>query len=39
MGEQMADMFSAVVRRSPRLAAEPADDGTSWSELVKDWKP
>jgi hypothetical protein len=38
MGEAIAEMFSAVVRRAPRLAARPADDGPSWEVLSKRWQ-
>lgn len=38
MGEAIADMFSAVVARSPRLAEEPASDGPSWEVLARDWQ-
>jgi hypothetical protein len=37
MGEAIAEMFVAVLRRSPRLANLPVDDGPSWTELMKSW--
>ena len=37
MGEAVADMFTAAVARSPRLAAEIADT-PNWTEIAKDWK-
>lgn len=38
MGDAIADMFSAVVRRSPRLAAEPAGEGPDWEEIERKWR-
>ncbi len=38
MGEAVADMFAAVVERSPRLAGLPADAGPSWDELTTRWR-
>lgn len=38
MGEAIADMFAAVVHRSPRLAAEPADEGPAWDEIARLWQ-
>jgi hypothetical protein len=38
MGEQIADMFAAVMQRCPRLAALPADDGPSWDALTAKWR-
>jgi hypothetical protein len=37
MGEAVADMFSAVVARSPRLSAENFDVPT-WDDITKAWK-
>jgi hypothetical protein len=38
MGEAIADMFAAVVQRSPKLSAEPVNEGPSWEELTKAWQ-
>ena len=38
MGEAIADMFAAIVRRSLRLAAEPAGEGPEWEELERKWR-
>lgn len=38
MGEAIADMFAAVVQRSPRLSAESSHDGPSWAELSQAWQ-
>lgn len=38
MGEAIADIFSAVTARSPRLASENADGGLSWEEIARLWR-
>ena len=38
MGEAIANMFSAVVDRSPRLADENPSDGPTWEELSRAWR-
>lgn len=37
MGEAVAEMFVAVLRRTSCLATFPVDDGPSWAELSKRW--
>jgi hypothetical protein len=37
MGEAVADMFTDVLARSSRLAAEITDT-PNWEEIAKDWK-
>ena len=38
MGEAVADLFSAVVQREPRLADWPSYDGPTWETLTERWK-
>jgi hypothetical protein len=38
MGEAIADMFTAVAARSPRLSAERSDESSSWEEITKAWQ-
>lgn len=38
IGEAVADLFEAVVRRVPSLADSIASDGPTWSELTDRWK-
>jgi hypothetical protein len=38
IAEAVADMFSSVAQREPRLAAIPVDRSPSWDELTKRWR-
>jgi hypothetical protein len=38
MGEAVADMFTAVARREPRLASVSGERGPSWEELTQRWR-
>ena len=38
MGEAIADIFAAVVARSPRLAADQTGQSPSWQTISKAWQ-
>ena len=37
IADAVADLFAAVVARTPRLQELPADDGPTWPELIERW--
>jgi len=38
IGEAVADMFTSVAQREPRLARIPVDLGPTWKELTQRWR-
>jgi hypothetical protein len=38
MGEAIADMFAAVVQRSPGFAGLPVDESPDWESLTRRWR-